>query len=165
MPLGIALHFGCWAGNCPWPFNRDPFDLRLIAIDSPMRSLALLLPPTGHNSMLLLYYASLPWFLPRGFPRSLPDPFAALLRLLPTGPLKRWLLAKSQAAARWMWALVLLSIWAACTSPATRHIMKRIARSQRFAYGCTGISVFDCHDQSWSLRVFAHGAARRASSR
>ena len=156
MPLGIVLHFGCWAGNCPWPFNRDPFDMRLVAYDDPMRRVTPLLPRTGQNSILLLYYVSLPFFLPRGFPRSLPDPFAALLRLLPTGPLQRWLLAKSQVAARWLWVIVLLSLWVNGMSPSSRSIMKRIARSQKFAYGCTAIQVFNCHDQRWSVKVFAH---------
>ena len=64
--LGVLSHFGCWGGLCPWPFHRQP----PWSPSAAKLPLALALPETGSFAILLLYYATIPALLPRGFPRA-----------------------------------------------------------------------------------------------
>ena len=149
--LGVAVHFGCWAGHCAWPLRRAPFDFEALPPASPTSRFAILLPKTGAFPTFFIYYSTVPTVLPRGFPRVYPDPFSRLLSWLPGGTRRRWLLARSQAAARMLWCLVLLLIFAACTQPSVRASVLRLDRATHGGtYGCR---VGDCTDQRWRLDV------------
>ena len=142
--IGAALHFGCWAGHCPWPLKRDPFDLELLDPADPFSRLALFLPITGRVGPYFMFYATVPRLLPRAFPRAFPHPLAllrtcvpagSLLRILPTGLARHRMLDKfgktahatshgflspEHIALRALWALSLLGFALACLHPKFR---------------------------------------------
>jgi hypothetical protein len=142
--LGVALRFGCWAGGCPWPLRRDPFDLALLSPSDPFSRLALFLPATGRIAPHFIFYATVPGLLPRAFPRAFPHPLALLRACLPTSsrlwnsssnPASRWLptrfrkaaksanerpLVSQQMVVHALWALALVAFALACLHPKFR---------------------------------------------
>jgi hypothetical protein len=80
--IAVAIHFGCYANNCRWPFLRHPHDFEagdgaagyFSPLGTALRSLATSLPQNDVSVVApyFLFYAAVPALLPVGFPAVLP---------------------------------------------------------------------------------------------